>query len=1119
MADPRPSLGLIARDRELSDLDCALWQSRQGGATIAVLRGEPGIGKSALIAAATARARDFNVIQLRGDLTSRTAWPQVLAELLAESGGPGGDAGSEPERTAEAVRSLVSARSAPALVAIDDAHLLPTSFLRSLVAAVDGDLVGHPLMAVIAIRDLPHTELVDLPVPAAVERRLTGLTIEQSLTLLNRIDGRHPQPEVARALYYGVGGNPQALLSAYARVDSEVLRGWRALAEPVRPDDALLEAFGSCLVSLPEGARRALAAAASGRVPLRVLEAALEELGLDMGSFEPAEQRGIVLLRRSRIDFLHPLVRAAAYYNVPGELRALVHEAVSRAAARAGLIEMGAMHASRSGSGPAAAVVQMFGQAARVALDRGDMAAAARYEEAMARIEESDESAVYHLVQAASRWLCVGELDRADYSVEQAEALQATDQLRAQLAYWRSRIALARSVDRQVAAALADSAESLRGPAPGSAAMMLADAALCLLFSGAPADADALAVRALEAAAQAAGFAGSYASAVLPVVRLLSHQPGADVEQLRSATAFLTSQPEGVPLSPLFAYAVGTALLDGLGPEAATTWATFIERSAAATGNVSLTCVPPLLGAAVGSREGRLEEAGRQAAAAGEAALESGQQFMASRAIAQQLEIEGMQGSYKEAFATAARLFSADSAGGSRARAYKVLAELELQQGRHPSALGWLKAAEFEAGPAAGRHRRYEQGGDHLCAPAALAEILVHDQQLAAVRPLVEQVEQAAIAGGLAAAWGPALRGVVTDDLGASEDLFRRALHLSRGQPLLQARVEYLYSARLVEAGMAERAARRLRSAVRTALEIGARGWALCFEVALERLGVAADRVDLALLKGGSGLAAPAPTGVEAAPPPLSLAGEDGAARDRMDPAAAWEIRMLGSFSVRQDDSLVAMPVSLAATALKIVALRRRILVEELVEELWPESAPGVGMRRLRNVLWRIRVACGEILVREDKFIVLSPSAVTDAEVFRRLGSQALDASTPADKAADLAQAALRLYEGELLPADRYADWAAAARESLGRLRVQLIELRVAQATEEERVQEALTLIDTLIESDPYEEAHYMRAAELHLKSGNRKRALATLGRAERTLAEFGLPPSARMRRLAESLA
>ncbi len=109
---------------------------------------------------------------------------------------------------------------------------------------------------------------------------------------------------------------------------------------------------------------------------------------------------------------------------------------------------------------------------------------------------------------------------------------------------------------------------------------------------------------------------------------------------------------------------------------------------------------------------------------------------------------------------------------------------------------------------------------------------------------------------------------------------------------------------------------------------------------------------------------------------------------------------MLGSFTVGRGDEMITMPTSLAATTIKIVALRGRILAEELVEQLWPGSPPGVGMRRLRNVLWRIRVACGGILIREDRFILLSPAAVTDVSVFRRLASEALEPSMSTDAAA-----------------------------------------------------------------------------------------------------------------------
>jgi predicted AAA+ superfamily ATPase len=73
------SSGLVARDRELSDLDRMLSLARHRRAAAVVLRGEAGTGKSALLEAAVARAHDFRVIQLRGVLGQEGS-PGALAE-------------------------------------------------------------------------------------------------------------------------------------------------------------------------------------------------------------------------------------------------------------------------------------------------------------------------------------------------------------------------------------------------------------------------------------------------------------------------------------------------------------------------------------------------------------------------------------------------------------------------------------------------------------------------------------------------------------------------------------------------------------------------------------------------------------------------------------------------------------------------------------------------------------------------------------------------------------------------------------------------------------------------------------------------------------------------------
>jgi DNA-binding SARP family transcriptional activator len=170
-------------------------------------------------------------------------------------------------------------------------------------------------------------------------------------------------------------------------------------------------------------------------------------------------------------------------------------------------------------------------------------------------------------------------------------------------------------------------------------------------------------------------------------------------------------------------------------------------------------------------------------------------------------------------------------------------------------------------------------------------------------------------------------------------------------------------------------------------------------------------------------------------------------------------------------------------------------------------------------VLWRVRAASGDLLERDGNFIRLADDAVTDVTQFRQLAEEAIRRDTPPAEASRMARDALLLYRGELLPGDRYADWAAGYRESFARLHIQLLDLLLEEAVSHEHLQEALALLDRLIEADPYEENHYLRAAELLANSGNRRRALSMLERAERMLADLGVPPSRGLMRARAALA
>ena len=220
------------------------------------------------------------------------------------------------------------------------------------------------------------------------------------------------------------------------------------------------------------------------------------------------------------------------------------------------------------------------------------------------------------------------------------------------------------------------------------------------------------------------------------------------------------------------------------------------------------------------------------------------------------------------------------------------------------------------------------------------------------------------------------------------------------------------------------------------------------------------------------------------------------------------EIRLLGQFSVLRDGAATAVPLGHAAQALKVVALFGRISVDELAELLWPGAEPGVGTRRLRTFCGASSRPVATCCAATTTSSAWRDGVVTDVSVFEEAAGRAFKERQGCDARHTLAREAIRLYGGELLPSDRYADWATGPREALAQLRLQLLDLMLAHAFDSGNTQEALSLLEDLIEADPYEERYYIQLATLHLDAGNRSRVRAAISRCERMLDDLGVEPS-----------
>jgi DNA-binding CsgD family transcriptional regulator len=332
---------LLGRDAETARLLSLLSGLEENGAAL-VLRGEPGIGKSRLLAEAVAAARERDIAvltttgvqsearlgfsglhQLLRPVRDRTAaLPEVHRTALEAAFGLTDGPAPEHFRIAMATLDLLSevANDGPLLVIAEDAHWLdrPTADVLAFVAR---RLESDPIVLLAAIRDGYDSPLLAAGLP---QHRIDGLDHHASVSLLETTAGRLPAAVRDRILREAAG-NPLALLelpiSARQNADD-------AAAGELPLTAKLERAFAARVSELPDETRLLLLVTAlSERHDLNeIVDAAslVSETSMRIETLEPAAQAGIVELDVRSVRFRHPLMRSAVLHsaNVPQRRRA-----------------------------------------------------------------------------------------------------------------------------------------------------------------------------------------------------------------------------------------------------------------------------------------------------------------------------------------------------------------------------------------------------------------------------------------------------------------------------------------------------------------------------------------------------------------------------------------------------------------------------------------------------------------------------------------------------------------------------------------------------------------------------------------------------------------------------
>jgi DNA-binding SARP family transcriptional activator len=201
----------------------------------------------------------------------------------------------------------------------------------------------------------------------------------------------------------------------------------------------------------------------------------------------------------------------------------------------------------------------------------------------------------------------------------------------------------------------------------------------------------------------------------------------------------------------------------------------------------------------------------------------------------------------------------------------------------------------------------------------------------------------------------------------------------------------------------------------------------------------------------------------------------------------------------------------------KLVAVSGgRLLTDQAIEALWPDSPAAAGRNRLRTVLNRLRDAAPNLVARDGETLVLEPAVRVDLTEFRREAREALASS--ADAAVAIAGSAIARYRGALLPDDLYEDWADEPRESARRTLLELLDLCARAAAARGDLDEARRMVERTIELAPHDDDRYLRVASILREQGRPGAALSVLRRARSTLAELGVPIPVQLEELEESL-
>ncbi|MFF0204363.1 AAA family ATPase [Streptomyces sp. NPDC005017] len=822
---------LLSRAEERARLRQLMADARQGRSGVLVVRGEPGIGKSALLEEAVADAEGMTVlrataIEMEAELAFAGLGELVRPVLHLIDRLPSTQAsalrtaltleeGRAPDTLTLGAATLTlltdAAAASPVLVAVDDGHWMDEAGAQALLFAFRR-LQAEAVAVLVTARDGEDCRFTQAGLPSVT---LTGLGPAAAAELVQSVTDMPAYGESFKRLYRETAGNPLALLEAAPALhDAE--GSAHAPDGPLPVGPRLTTAYSARLAGLPEAGRRAVTVAAAGFTEeAAVLTAALDQLDLDAEVLRVLEATHVIERSGGRVRFVHPLLRAAAYHMAGAEQRREAHRALAGAlAGRTGPVDRDqrSWHLAAAAAAPDRTAASALVDTAVRARDRGALPAAVRAYERAAGLSADPVDRGRHLLAAAEVAQLAG---REEQALTLAEAAtNATDDAAvcAGATGLRGQILLLRRPPRRVHDQLVGIAAELEAV---QAVPLLVGAAAAACMGGAIGQARVTADRASALACHGEASAFEHPAALMRAhTMMLAGQRGEAAAVFDSCEKYLTTTD---PLS-IGVEATSFSAMDLMWLERFPAARTLLERAILCAREIGASerLVPYLTVLAdTQLRTGCWDEAYALAGEGAALAAEIGQPVLEAYAVSTSARIEAARGRAEKC--------------SEHARRFRELIEgrgAELVSPYMEAALGLLELGTGKDSEAAARLHDLQR----QVAASGLREptVLQHQPDLieaclaagddsgaqAALDELTDQVRQAP------SAWGHAVsarcRGLVHSD----EDAYVEALrhHERLPDPYARARTELAYG-RFLRRRRKRGAARRPLVAARQVFE------------------------------------------------------------------------------------------------------------------------------------------------------------------------------------------------------------------------------------------------------------------------------------------------------------